>query len=103
MRGIPFPTGRSTGSLLVALCAIVLFAAACGDDSDDSADSDGSATTPDDGGENTVNACPDDGCSIQIDDAVADGDEITITWTANFSPDVARNHIHVYWLSLIHI
>ena len=28
---------------------------------------------------------------------VADGDELKITWEANFVPDASNNHIHVYW------
>ena len=43
------------------------------------------------------NACPVDGCKISIDDVVRDGDEVKVTWTANFRPDFSRNHIHVYW------
>lgn len=44
-----------------------------------------------------ANACPPDGCSITIVDAAKEGDEIAVTWEANFVPDISRNHIHVYW------
>lgn len=44
-----------------------------------------------------ANACPPEGCQITIVDAKRQGDEIAVTWEANFAPDVSRNHIHVYW------
>ena len=44
-----------------------------------------------------ANACPEDGCVITIDGAAPEGDELVVTWTTNFDPDVARNHIHIYW------
>jgi hypothetical protein len=43
------------------------------------------------------NACPAEGCQITIMSAEREGDEIAITWEANFVPDISRNHIHVYW------
>jgi hypothetical protein len=44
-----------------------------------------------------ANACPAEGCAITIVDAARQADEIAVTWEANFKPDVAKNHIHVYW------
>lgn len=44
-----------------------------------------------------ANACPAEGCAITIVDAARQGDEVAVTWEANFKPDVAKNHIHVYW------
>ncbi|MGQ0848822.1 MAG: hypothetical protein ACT4OP_06840 [Actinomycetota bacterium] len=44
-----------------------------------------------------ANACPPEGCEITIVDAARDGEELRLTWEANFLPDVSRNHIHVYW------
>lgn len=44
-----------------------------------------------------ANACPAEGCTITITDAVREGDEIAVTWEANFVPDVSKNHIHLYW------
>lgn len=44
-----------------------------------------------------ANACPAEGCAITIVDAARKGDEIAVTWEANFKPDVSKNHIHVYW------
>ncbi|MEP6973147.1 MAG: hypothetical protein ABI869_03270 [Actinomycetota bacterium] len=44
-----------------------------------------------------ANACPADGCKIKITDVARAGDEIAVTWDANFVPDVSKNHIHVYW------
>ena len=43
------------------------------------------------------NACPPEGCSIQIMSVEKSGSELVLTWNANFLPDVSRNHIHVYW------
>lgn len=73
--------------------AAVLLLAACGSD-DDSSD----AAATDEGGETTAaNACPVDGCTITITEVAVADDELEITWESNFDPDVARNHIHVYW------
>jgi hypothetical protein len=44
-----------------------------------------------------ANACPAEGCQIEIVDVVAEGDQLHVTWEANFLPDVSRNHLHVYW------
>jgi len=43
------------------------------------------------------NACPPEGCSIQITSVEKSDTELVINWEANFLPDVSRNHIHVYW------
>lgn len=43
------------------------------------------------------NACPPEGCSIQIMSVEKSESELVLGWTANFLPDVSRNHIHVYW------
>lgn len=43
------------------------------------------------------NACPPEGCNIQIVAVEKSGTELVINWEANFLPDVSRNHIHVYW------
>jgi hypothetical protein len=73
------------------LALIALIAVGCGDDDGDSA----STTEPVD--ETAQNACPVDGCEITITDAQAEGDEIRLTWDANFAPDFSKNHVHVYW------
>lgn len=44
-----------------------------------------------------ANACPAEGCRITIVDMTRSGDELSVTWEANFLPDVSKNHIHVYW------
>lgn len=80
---------------VVAVAALALFAAGCGSDGDDKA-SDTTSTTKA-SSEPVQNACPVDGCTITIDDVTKDGGELKVTWTANFEPDVSRNHIHVYW------
>jgi len=43
------------------------------------------------------NACPVDGCTVEIVAAKRVGDEIQLTLKANYSPDMSKNHIHVWW------
>ena len=43
------------------------------------------------------NACPVDGCEVSIVDVQAEGDEISITLEANYGPDNAKNHLHMWW------
>ena len=44
-----------------------------------------------------ANACPVDGCLVQITSVSAEGDELALTFEANFAPDMSKNHIHVWW------
>ncbi|MCG7522555.1 hypothetical protein [Ruegeria sp. Ofav3-42] len=43
------------------------------------------------------NACPVDGCEVRIVSVEKNGDELTITYEANFKPDVSKNHLHAWW------
>ncbi len=43
------------------------------------------------------NACPVDGCEVRIVDIKKSGDELELTFEANFSPDLSKNHIHIWW------
>jgi hypothetical protein len=43
------------------------------------------------------NACPVDGCSVKIIGVTRSGDELQLTLEANYSPDISKNHIHVWW------
>ena len=43
------------------------------------------------------NACPVDGCVVTIVSAEKQGDEIAVTLEANYTPDNARNHFHMWW------
>lgn len=43
------------------------------------------------------NACPVDGCEVRIVSVEKNGDELTITYEANFTPDVSKNHFHAWW------
>ncbi|HET6161409.1 MAG TPA: hypothetical protein VFE34_23910 [Dongiaceae bacterium] len=43
------------------------------------------------------NACPVDGCAVQIVAVQKEGDELRLTLKANFTPDFSRNHVHVWW------
>lgn len=81
-------------AVLGSLAALTIVA--CGGD-----EPSGGATPAAPAGSATVapvaNACPPEGCRITIVDAAREGDEIAVTWEANFKPDISRNHIHVYW------
>ena len=43
------------------------------------------------------NACPVDGCEVKVIDVERNGDELQLTFEANFSPDLSKNHIHIWW------
>ena len=43
------------------------------------------------------NACPVDGCEVKIAAVQRMGDELELTFTSNFTPDVSKNHFHVWW------
>jgi hypothetical protein len=47
--------------------------------------------------ESLPNACPVDGCTVQIQDVSKAGEELEVTLEANFTPDVSNNHFHVWW------
>ncbi len=47
--------------------------------------------------EPVANACPVDGCEVKILEVKASGDELSLTFKANFKPDVSKNHLHVWW------
>ena len=44
-----------------------------------------------------ANACPVDGCEVKILEVEKSGDELALTFKANFMPDVSKNHLHVWW------
>jgi hypothetical protein len=44
-----------------------------------------------------ANACPVDGCEVKILEVKQAGDELEITFKANFMPDVSKNHLHNWW------
>ena len=43
------------------------------------------------------NACPVDGCDVKIIAVKSSGEQLELTFEANFSPDLSKNHIHVWW------
>ena len=43
------------------------------------------------------NACPVDGCEVRIVDVKKSGNELALTLQANFTPDMSKNHVHVWW------
>lgn len=96
--------------VLVGIVVALATLAACGDDDDGTvtsattvAPTGATATTAamDHGTGSTVaaaaNACPVDGCKITIASAEKAGSEITLRFDANYTPDISRNHFHVYW------
>ncbi len=90
--------GRSEwrGSWAALLASFVLVGA-CGGGADTGGQAAGTApeATPSPGP--VANACPPEGCRITIVDVTREGDELAITWEANFRPDISKNHVHVYW------
>jgi len=48
-------------------------------------------------GDAMPNACPIDGCMVEIVAVAKAGDELELTFDANFKPDVTKNHFHVWW------
>ncbi len=63
--------------------AALFFAACCGS----------SSALAQDG----ANSCPVDGCFVTIEAVETDGDELKLTFDANFEPNMSKNHIHVWW------
>lgn len=47
--------------------------------------------------ESLPNACPVDGCVVEIVEVSKAGDELQVTFESNFMPDVSKNHFHVWW------
>lgn len=78
-----------------AIFVAVLLLSGCGSDGD--TDSAGGSQDGENAAPATQNACPVDGCEITIDAVEPAGDELLVTWSANFQPDFSKNHIHVYW------
>jgi hypothetical protein len=48
-------------------------------------------------GPGLANACPVDGCVINIARAEKSGAELRVFLAANFDPSVSKNHFHIYW------
>lgn len=44
-----------------------------------------------------TNACPVDGCQVKIVSVEKAGDELEVTFEANYAPDFSKNHFHVWW------
>ena len=87
--------GLTQRVLVFSVSLVALVMVGCGSD-EPTAGSDTDETTTESPAP-VANACPAEGCQIRIVDATSDGDEIAVTWEANFVPDVSKNHIHVYW------
>lgn len=87
---------RSLSRCIVFFAAFGLagLVASCGDD-----DENGTTTATTVAPQTTAlaNACPPDGCRARIVDASRAGEELRLTFDANFTPDMSRNHLHVFW------
>ena len=44
-----------------------------------------------------TNACQVDGCVVEITATERVGDEIKVTMSANYTPNMAKNHLHIWW------
>jgi hypothetical protein len=91
--------GRWSSGVLMAMVALTVLIGCGGDDK--KAATPTTAAAGDHKGSRTSsageNACPVEGCKVTITKVVGHGDELQITWKANYAPDASRNHIHVYW------
>lgn len=106
-------TRRPVAAGLAVMAPLVVLLAACGGDDSTSATSattaasSGASSTaaPDAAGSMPAatavpaasNACPVEGCKVTIAKVEAAGSELKVSFTANYTPDVARNHFHVFW------
>ena len=88
-------TKSLTARVLVSVTLLAMVLVGCG--SDEPTAGSGTDETTAGPASPVANACPAEGCRIRIVDAARDGNEIAVTWEANFVPDVSKNHIHVYW------
>ena len=43
------------------------------------------------------NACPVDGCVVEIVSVTNEGGELAVELSANFEPDISKNHFHIWW------
>ncbi len=43
------------------------------------------------------NACPVDGCDVEIISVSGQDGELAVTLKANFVPDISKNHFHIWW------
>lgn len=57
----------------------------------------GALTAPAVNAQTDANACPVDGCQIRIAAVEKAGGELQVTFEANFTPDMSKNHMHVWW------
>lgn len=79
---------------LLALTALLALAACNGDGGEPEAAADSPAV------EQSVelpNACPQEGCRVEITEVEQAERELELTFDANFDPDLSQNHFHVYW------
>jgi hypothetical protein len=82
---------KSSWVSLAALSAVVLISS-CGSDAKKASTSSSPKSTA-----TQQNACPVDGCQVEITNVAKDGDELRLTWKANYKPNFSKNHIHVFW------
>jgi hypothetical protein len=91
---------RLGGFALAALSTVALLTACGGGAS--TAGSAGSLptsapVTSSSGASDQQNACPVDGCRVDITSVQRVGKQVRLTWKTNFKPDFSKNHVHVFW------
>lgn len=97
------PPTRLLLKLVVVLSAVALLAA-CSSDEDPvlegtppeethSMESPDATASADAAG----NACPVDGCKVSFASVEKAGGELKLTFSANYTADISRNHFHVFW------
>lgn len=78
---------------VVVLCALAVLMSCSGE----GGEPEDELQEPAEQGDALPNACPQEGCRVRIAAAEQAGTELDLTFDANFEPDLARNHFHVYW------
>jgi len=102
MRSISVAGRRMAPALRAGLAALVVLVALASCARDDPTvalpEDDQTATTvPEAPTGAASNACPVDGCRASFQSVDDAGDEITLAFTSNYTPEVSGNHYHVYW------
>ncbi len=88
---------RRQSAMVIAGVVLTVAIGACGGDSEPRQVEEPTETAPPPAPAALANACPADGCKVQVVSASRAGREIRIKLKANYAPDVSRNHFHFYW------
>ena len=80
--------------MLVGILGLSTLVGACGGSDDNEAAQTTTTSAP---RAALANACPPEGCRVRIVDVSRAGEELQVSFDANYSPDMSRNHFHVFW------